>query len=258
MRGLAVACAVAGLAGCATTAEPPPVPAPPRCLGQLAAIGAATYYDATGLGSCSLEAVPPPARTAKLSPDASAKLSPDASPDAPADARADRLVAAVNAADYDHAALCGACLAVAGPLGAVVVRVVDSCPGCRRGDLDLSREAFAAIAPLSAGRTKVAWRTVACPVTGPIVYRIKPGSNPSWTAFQLRNHRYPIAGLEVRDTAGAYRAISRGDDNYFVAHGLGAGPYALRVTDRHGHALDDAIALGDAARPGAAQLPSCP
>ena len=231
MRRFAVACAV--VAGCGTSAEPPipaAPPAPPPCLGQLATTGAATYYEATGAGSCSFAAVP-----------------------------AERLVAAINTADYDHAALCGACLEVDGPLGHVVVRVVDRCPGCRRGDLDLSREAFAAIAPLSAGRTKIAWRTVACPVTGPIVYRIKPGSNASWTAFQLSNHRYPIARLEVRDAAGAYRAVPRGDDNYFVARGLGAGPYTLRVTDRHGHALDDAaIALGDAVRRGAAQLPACP
>lgn len=240
MRRLAIACAViAGAAAC--RADPgPPAAAPPACLGELAATGVATYYDATGTGSCSFDAAPPPGRAAASS--------------------VDRMVAAVNADDYDHAALCGACLAVAGPTGDVVVRVVDRCPGCRRGDLDLGRDAFAAIAPLSAGRTKVAWRVVACPVTGPIAYRVKPGSNPSWTAFQIRNHRYPIARLEVRDAAGAYRAIARGDDNYFVGHGLGAGPYALRVTDRHGHALDDAaIALGDAGpRPGAAQLPSCP
>jgi expansin (peptidoglycan-binding protein) len=236
MRRLAVACVV--IAGCGTSAEPPvpavlpaPAPAPPLCLGQLVATGVATYYDATSGGSCSFEAAP-----------------------------AERLVAAVNTADYDHAALCGACLAVDGPRGEVVVRVVDSCPGCRRGDVDLSREAFAAIAPLSAGRTKIAWRTVACPVRGPIAYQVKPGSNAAWTAFQLSNHRYPIARLEVRNAAGAYHAIPRGDDNYFVARGLGTGPYALRVTDRHGHALDDAaIALGGpAAQPGAAQLPTCP
>src|SRR5262249_50061263 len=149
--------------------------------------------------------------------------------------------------------------AVTGPLGEVVVRVVDRCPGCRHGDLDLSREAFAAIAPLSDGRTKIAWRDVACPVTGPVVYQIKRGSNASWTAIQLRNHPHPTARPEARDAQGAYHAFARSDDNYFVARGLGPGPYALRVTDRHGHALDDAIAAGEGvARPGAAQFPSCP
>jgi len=225
---------IAGCAACRSDAPQPPLP-PPRdqpvaiaaCLGQFSATGVATYYDATGIGSCSLEP--------------------------------ERRVAALSAADYDHAAWCGACLAVAGPLGEVVVRVVDQCPGCKHGDLDLSREAFAAIAPLSGGRTKVTWRIVACPVTGPVTYQIKRGSNAFWTAIQLRNHRTPIARLEARDAQGAYRAIARGDDNYFVARGLGPGPYALRVRDIHGRVLDDAIAAGDGvARPGAAQFPDCP
>jgi expansin len=206
-------------AGC--LAEPAPA----------AVAGSATYYDAAGRGSCSFD------------------------PPAPAD----RMVVALSSADYAHASWCGACLAVAGPLGDVVVRVVDQCPGCRRGELDLSREAFAQIAPLSAGRTKITWREVPCPVTGPVVYQVKPGSNPQWTAIQLRNHRHRIARLEARDVGGAYHAIARTDDNYFVAPGgLGPGPYALRVSDVHGHALEDAaIALGPAAQPGAAQFPSC-
>jgi expansin (peptidoglycan-binding protein) len=199
-------------------------------------MGEATYYDATGPGSCSFD--------------------PDGAPSA------DRLVAALNRPDYGHAAWCGACLAVAGPLGDVVVRVVDECPGCKHGDLDLGREAFARIAPLSAGRTKIAWHEVACPVTGPISYRVKPGSNAQWTAIQLRNHRYAIAGLEARDAGGAYRAIARGADNYFVATtGLGPGPYALRVADVRGHTLEDrgvALGGGGAAQPGAAQFPTCP
>ncbi|HEY6179508.1 MAG TPA: expansin EXLX1 family cellulose-binding protein [Kofleriaceae bacterium] len=243
MRGGAMVSAViaAGCAGChGEPPEPPHREPAPACPGQLAATGAATYYDATGAGSCSLEPAPSPSRD-------------------PAHAPVERMVAALNAVDYDHAAWCGACLAVEGPLGDVVVRVVDRCPGCKHGDLDLSREAFAAIAPLSDGRTKVAWRTVACPVTGAIGYQIKPGSNASWAAFQLRNHRYPIARLEARDAGGGYRAIARGDDNYFVARGLGPGPYALRVSDIHGHALEDTIAPGDGvARPGAAQFPACP
>lgn len=193
--------------------------------------GRATYYDPTGRGSCSFD---PPREPS------------------------DRMVVALSAADYAHAGWCGACLAVAGPRGDVVVRVVDQCPGCRPGDLDLSREAFARIAPLSAGRTKVTWREVPCPVTGPVIYQVKPGSNPSWTAIQLRNHRHRIARLEARDASGVYHAIARTDDNYFVARGLGPGPYTLRVSDVHGHALEDGtIALGPAAQPGAAQFPSC-
>jgi expansin (peptidoglycan-binding protein) len=229
-----------GVGACRDPEPPaPPAAAPERrdpgcAAGQIAATGVATYYDATGAGSCSFDPLPAGA--------------------------GDRLVAALNGPDWSRAAWCGACLAVVGPRGEVVVRVVDQCPGCKHGDLDLSRDAFAAIAPLSAGRTKIAWHAVACPVTGPVIYQLKAGTNPQWAAIQLRNHRHAIAGLDVRDAAGGYRALTRTVDNYFVATGLGAGPLALRVRDVHGHTVEDpAIALGaGVARPGAAQLPSCP
>lgn len=224
---------LAALGACSSHPSPAPEDAAiAGCAGApVSEMGDATYYDATGAGSCSFDPSP------------------------------DHLVAALNGPDYANAALCGACLAVAGPGGDVIVRVVDRCPGCKHGDLDLSREAFARIAPLSAGRTSIAWREVACPVAGPIAYQIKPGSSASWTAIQLRNHRYPIARLEARDARGGSHALTRGDDNYFVAPGgLGPGPYTLRVEDTYGHALEDrGIALGGGAtRPGAAQFPACP
>jgi expansin len=205
----------------------------PGCTGDpISEMGEGTYYDANGTGNCSF----------------------DPSPN-------DLMVAAMNATDYDHAAWCGACLAVSGLSGEIVVRVVDQCPGCKHGDLDLSKEAFAMLAPLSTGRIRIAWHEVACPVQGPIAYELKDGSNAFWTAIQLRNHRYPIDTLEARDASGAYHAIARADYNYFVApSGLGAGPYTLRVTDVHAHVLEDTnIALGDAVlRPGASQFPACP
>jgi len=207
-------------------------PAPGACRGDVGPFaGEGTYYDADGTGNCSFEAT------------------------------GDRMVAAINGPDYAGAGWCGGCVAVTGPAGTVTVRIVDQCPGCARGDLDLSREAFEQIAPLSAGRVAISWQPVACDVTGPIAYHFKDGSNAFWTAIQIRNHRYPIATLEVRDAAGAYAAIGRVDYNYFVdTSGLGSGPYALRVTDTRGNVVeDDGIALGDAVtRTGAAQLPVCP
>ena len=195
------------------------------------ASGEGTYYAADGTGNCSFPA------------------SPD-----------DLLVAAINAVDYNTAAWCGACLEVSGPMGTVTVRVVDQCPECAHGDLDLSREAFAMISPLSAGRVPITWHEVACDVAGPVSYHFKDGSNEYWTAIQIRNHRYPIATVEAQDGAG-WRDIPRVSYNYFVeAAGLGAGPYTLRVTDTRGHTLEDgAIALGDnVVRTGAAQFPTCP
>ena len=194
--------------------------------------GDGTYYAADGTGNCSFDATPN-----------------------------DLMVAAMNDPDYQNAAWCGACLDLTGPAGEVVVRVVDRCPECKHGDLDLSPDAFAKLSPLSAGRVPITWHEVACPVTGPIHYRFKEGSNPYWTAIQIRNHRYPIAKVEGKDKTGAWVDIPRLSYNYFVdASGLGAGPYALRVTDERGHVVvDDAVPFAEAqVEAGAAQFPSCP
>jgi expansin (peptidoglycan-binding protein) len=171
-------------------------------------------------------------------------------------------VAAMNAADYNNATWCGACLDVTGPNGHVVVRVVDQCPGCAHGDLDLSPQAFQQLAPLSAGRVAISWHEVPCNVTGPIEYEFKDGSNPYWTAIQIRNARYPIATVESKGAGGAWSAIPRVDYNYFVdASGLGNGPYALRVTDQRGHVIeDDSVPFTGAATetPSASQFDLCP
>lgn len=193
--------------------------------------GDGTYYDATGAGNCGFDATP-----------------------------SDLMVAAMNAVDYGTADWCGACVEVTGPMGTATVRIVDQCPECPKGDLDLSPEAFAMLSPLSAGRIPITWHEVACSVSGPIAYHFKDGANAYWTAIQIRNHRYPIATVEAK-VGGAYQSIERLEYNYFVkSDGLGAGPYELRVTDAHGHVLEDAdVALGDnVTRAGAAQFPACP
>jgi expansin (peptidoglycan-binding protein) len=199
--------------------------APPEASGE------GTYYAADGTGACSFDASP-----------------------------GDLMVAAMNAVDYNTAAWCGACLAVTGPMGSVTVRVVDKCPECVHGDLDLSPQAFEQIAPLSAGRVPITWHEVPCNVSGNLGYHFKDGANQWWTAIQIRNHRYPIAKLEAQDGA-SWREIPRVDYNFFVeTAGLGPGPYTLRVTDTRGHAVEDSnIELGDnVTRAGTSQFPLCP
>ena len=217
---------------------------------------AANSIDAMVGGSC---AAVPAAETGDgtyyTTADGTGNCSFDASPN-------DLNVAAMNAVDYDNAAWCGACLDVTGPNGHVVVRVVDQCPECLHGALDLSPQAFQQIAPLSAGRVTINWHEVPCNVTGPIAYEFKDGSNPYWSAIQIRNARYPIAKLEAKDKTGAWAAVPRMDYNYFVdASGLGNGPYALRVTDQRGHVIeDDSVPFTGASTstPSGAQFDACP
>ncbi len=185
-----------------------PISTPPNPVHQ----GEATWYYATGGGACSF----------------------DATPD-------DLMVAAMNAAEYGMAVYCGAYVHVTGPRGEVTVRIVDLCPGCGAGDLDLSREAFALIATLSQGRVPITWQVVSPDLSGPIAYHFIAGSNQWWTAVQIRNHRNPIAKLEYRKADGQWANVARTSYNYFVqtSPGMGTGPFTFRVTDSYGNVLED-------------------
>ena len=177
--------------------------------------GEGTYYDATGAGNCSFSAQSGPL-----------------------------YIAALNDPDYDNAAWCGACAEVTGPDGEanVTVRIVDRCPECASGDLDLSPDAFAELSELSAGRIDISWRFVPCDVPNHLNYVVKDGSNQWWLALQVREHRHPISSLEVQEAGSSeWVSFERQDYNYWVGQS-GAGfqlPLSVRVTDVGGNTVED-------------------
>jgi expansin (peptidoglycan-binding protein) len=131
---------------------------------------------------------------------------------------------------------------VSGPNGKVTVRIVDLCPECQTGHLDLSMQAFAQIADLAAGRVPITWQLVPCNVQGNVAYRYKDGSSQWWTAIQVLNHRLPVTRLEVR-LATAWQEVGRTDYNYFV-RGDGVGTTAsfdVRITATDGQTLVDTL-----------------
>lgn len=175
--------------------------------------GLATYYRATGKGNCSF------------------------------DASDDLLVVAINTTDYADAALCGGHLRVTGPKGEVTVRVVDRCPGCKEGDIDLSKQAFEKIASLSSGRVPVSWQIVAGNVQGPVTYFYMDGTTRYWTAIQIRNHRWPIASLEIMPKgASEWIPVQRRRYNYFVhPRPIAKGKVHVRLTAATGATLQDEL-----------------
>jgi expansin (peptidoglycan-binding protein) len=206
-----------------------PGPEPTACAPATPHSGDGTYYDADGSGNCGF------------------------------DPTGDLMVGAMNHEDYAASAACGACAHLEGPSGEVTVRIVDQCPGCAAGDIDLSPDAFAKIADLSLGRVSIQWTYVPCEVEGPIVYHFKEGSNQWWTAVQIRNAKYAIQKLEVQQS-GQFVEVGRVDYNYFVADsGMGPGPYTFRVTDVNGAAIvDTGIPFVEASdSTGSAQFPTC-
>lgn len=186
--------------------------APPVSLGEEQQ-GVATYYDfADGSGACMFPATP-----------------------------SDLDVAALNAEQYNDAAYCGACAAVVGPSGTVTVRLVDLCPECEAGHLDLSPSAFEKIAPIEHGRVDITWTLVSCAVSGPVGYQFKDGSNEWWTAVQVRNHRYPITKFEV-DKGDGFVELPRTDYNYFLdENGFGSESVSVRITASTGQTLVDTL-----------------
>jgi expansin (peptidoglycan-binding protein) len=130
--------------------------------------------------------------------------------------------------------------------GTVRVRIVDLCPECLAGDLDLSPQAFDQIAPRALGRVPIEWQLEACGVSGNVRYHIKDGSSQWWTAIQVRNHRLPIARLEWLSD-GAWSELPRQTYNYFVAQsGTGPGALRVRITAWDGQVLEDELPGPDA------------
>jgi expansin (peptidoglycan-binding protein) len=152
-------------------------------------------------------------------------------------------IAALNASDWANSAWCGACADVTGPDSKMVrVRIVDECADCAPGQLDMHPDAFAELAPTSEGRIQISWTFVACDAVGPVGYKFKDGSNPYWTAVQVRNSRYPISKLESSKDGVSFVEAQRQNYNYFLnGSGFGSGSTQVRVTGVTGETLVDTL-----------------
>ncbi|EFL31402.1 rare lipoprotein A [Streptomyces viridochromogenes DSM 40736] len=163
----------------------------------------------------------------------------------------DLMVAAMNTTDYETSKACGAYILVRAANGAsVTVRITNECPlPCAPGQLDLSKEAFAKLAGLSAGRIPITWSLLSPSTSDTVSIRYKSGSSRHWCGIQALGHRNPLARLEV-STGSGWSRLTRTEYNYFLSpDGTGCGG-ALRLTDIYGERLTvDGIAL----RPDAVQ-----
>jgi expansin (peptidoglycan-binding protein) len=157
----------------------------------------------------------------------------------------DLMVAAMNHTDYETSQACGAYILVRAANGAsVTVRITNECPlPCAPGQIDLSKEAFAKLAGLSAGRIPVTWSLQSPATSQTLSIRYKTGSSPHWCAIQALGHRNPLARLEVR-TGGGWTRLTRTEYNYFLSPGGTGCGGSLRLTDIYGEQLTvDGIAI---------------
>jgi expansin len=173
-----------------------------------AAAGTATHYVLGGTGNCSYPSPP-----------------------------ADGLYVALSPPEYDGAAACGGYVEVTGPGGSVRAEVIDQCPPCAAGHIDLSEAAFARIAPPSAGLVSVSYQSIANPpLPAPVSLRVKEGSSRYWLALLAMNTGNPLASVQVESAPGDWHDLARAAYNYWIApSGAGAGPFTVRLTDTAGH-----------------------
>jgi expansin len=167
----------------------------------------ATHYVLDGLPNCSYESPP-----------------------------ADGLFVALSPSEYNSAAGCGGYLEVHGPDGSVRVKVIDQCPECATGHIDLSETAFAKLAPLSAGLINISYTYLANPaLPGPLSMEVKSGSSQYWLALLADNTGNPLASVQVKTSSG-WKSLARANYNYWIAQGgAGSGPFTVRLTDTQGN-----------------------
>jgi expansin len=189
--------------------------------------GKATFYDlAGGTGNCSFPSAP-----------------------------ADDLFVALGPSQYAGAAACGSYIDVTGPKGKVRVKVIDSCPECAVGHLDLSRTAFKKIADEVQGVVSIKYKAVVNPSTpGPLSMRIQEGASQYWFSLLVDNHANRLTSVQVSSKGGSFRSAKRAAYNYWIIEGgAGSGPFKIKVTDVYGHT---ATVAGIKLTPGATQKTS--
>ena len=163
------------------------------------------------------------------------------------------LYVSLGAAQYAGGAACGSYLEVTGPAGSVRAEVVDSCPGCSHGGIDMSEAAFARVARASAGTAGVSYTLVRDPrVAGPLELRVANSASRDWLAVQVLNNGNPVTAVAVQPVGGGrWRAMRLSPNDYWaVAAGAGPGPFRVRVSDMFG---DSAVASGVRLAPGTVQ-----
>jgi expansin (peptidoglycan-binding protein) len=67
------------------------------------------------------------------------------------------LVAALSSDLMEGGKYCGKKIKITTPTGTVTATVVDTCPGCAKGSVDLSISAFKKIGKVAAGRIAIKW-----------------------------------------------------------------------------------------------------
>ncbi|KAK7424667.1 hypothetical protein QQZ08_008550 [Neonectria magnoliae] len=146
---------------------------------------------------------------------------------------------AFSGSAWSTAASCGACIEVTGPGGKKIkAMIVDQCPECDKGHLDLFQDAFKAVGGTD-GIVQTSYKRVTCDITSPIVLRNKEGTSQWWFSMQVMNHNEPVKSLDVSTDGGkTWQTTIRKEYNFFEKQsGFGTQQVDVRVTSSTGKSI---------------------
>ncbi|KAJ4423584.1 hypothetical protein N0V82_001750 [Gnomoniopsis sp. IMI 355080] len=138
---------------------------------------------------------------------------------------------------WDNAAMCGACVKVTGPSGdTITAMIVDECPECDQGHLDLFEDGFLKLGTASEGIIDISYEVVECGITSPLVLHNKSGTSAYWFSMQVVNANGAVDKLEVSTDGGStWQSTTRSSYNFFEnTSGFGTDTVTVRVTGASG------------------------
>lgn len=168
---------------------------------------------------------------------------------------------AYSGSAWDSGAECGACVEVTGPNGNTITamvsnleisrpsltpsladspQIVDQCPECDSGHLDLFQDAFGEIGDISAGTINISFSFVECGITSPLVLHNKSGTSAYWFSMQVVNANGAVESLEVSADGGStWQSTTRTEYNFFEnSSGFGTDTVSVRVTGASGTTVE--------------------
>ncbi|KAF0765395.1 hypothetical protein AaE_002985, partial [Aphanomyces astaci] len=155
---------------------------------------------------------------------------------------------AINDNQYDTGANCGRCVSVTcvdarcQSKRTVLGQVMDRCPECSQGDLDMSLPMFQQVTGFTTDRLAISWEFVDCPVTDGVQVCAKDGSSIHWLYVQPGNTLNGVKSMRINGGD----APLFGSAYYFMSTVLGTVDLSqtqVEMTSHSGQTIKATVAL---------------
>jgi len=123
-----------------------------------------------------------------------------------------------------------------------IVQVLDRCPECKYGDLDMSPIIFKQLTGSDPSRYKIKWRFVDCPIVDGIYYCLHAGSSNGWISVQPTGL---VSGIKSMSINGMSATMMDGAF-YFIADPtltINLNKVVITLTDIDGYYITETISL---------------